>query len=90
MDKSTFQNNVLEAETTMYRISMSMLQSEADCADAVSEAILKAWQKQNTLRDEQAFDTWLNRIVIRECVHIQRRQKRFFPVETPPDGPADS
>ena len=42
MDKSTFQNNVLEAETTMYRISMSMLQNEADCADAVSEAILKA------------------------------------------------
>ena len=55
------------------------------CVDAVSEAILKAWQKQGTLRDTQLFETWLIRILIRECVNIQRRQKRVVPVESLPE-----
>lgn len=89
MTKDEFGRRVVAAQDRLYRIARSYLRNEHDCLDAVSEAILKAWQKQNTLRDEQAFDTWLNRIVIRECVNIQRRQKRFFPVETPPDSPAN-
>lgn len=81
MDKSTFQNNVLEAETTMYRISMSMLQNEADCADAVSEAILKAYEKLPSLRNERYFKTWLIRILINECNKILRSKRRFAPLD---------
>lgn len=81
MDKSTFQNNVLEAETTMYRISMSMLQNEADCADAVSEAILKAFEKLPSLRNERYFKTWLIRILINECNKILRSKQRFAPLD---------
>ena len=81
MDKSTFQNNVLEAEITMYRISMSMLQNEADCADAVSEAILKAYEKLPSLRNERYFKTWLIRILINECNKILRSKLRFAPLD---------
>ena len=81
MDKSTFQNNVLEAETTMYRISMSMLQNEADCADAVSEAILKAYEKLSSLRNERYFKTWLIRILINECNKILRSKQRLAPLD---------
>ena len=31
------------------------------------------------------FRTWITRILIRECVNIQRRQKRSIPVEQMPE-----
>lgn len=42
-------------------------------------------QKRGTLRDERLFATWLTRILIRECVNIQRRQRRTVPVDTLPE-----
>ena len=90
MTKDEFGRRVDAAQNRLYRISRSYLRDEHDCLDAVSEAILKAWQKQSALRDEQAFDPWINRILIRECINIQRRQRRIFLWETPPECPAES
>ncbi len=94
MTKEEFARRVTDAQGRMYRIARSYLRGESDCLDAVSEAICRAWQKQTTLRQEQYFDTWLCRILTRECVNIQRRQKRLVPMETlpetaeqPPDHP---
>ncbi len=58
--------------------------------DAVQEAILKTWQKQDTLRQEAYFETWLIRILIHEAIAIQRRQKRMIPVKTVPDRPSSA
>ena len=80
MDKSTFQNKVLEAETTLYRISKTMLSDESDCEDAVSEAILTAYTKLDSLRNENYFKTWLVRILINECNKLLRAKRRFTPL----------
>lgn len=80
MNKSTFQNKVLEAETTLYRISKTMLFDESDCEDAVSEAILNAYSNLNHLRNEKYFKTWLVRILINECNKILRAKRRFAPL----------
>ena len=85
MTKEDFSIQVTSRQNQMYRIARSYLQGEHDCLDAVSEAILKAWQKQGTLRNEQYFGTWLCRILIRECVNILRRQKRMIPMESLPE-----
>ena len=90
MTKEVFADRVTAARGRMYRIARGYLRGESDCLDAISEAILKAWQKQNSLRKEEFFDTWLTRILIRECVNIQRRQKRTLPMETPPEPPPKS
>lgn len=92
MTQEEFANRVTSAQGRMYRIARGYLRSESDCLDAISEAILKAWSKQSSLRKEQYFDTWLTRILIRECVNIQRRQKRMLPMATPPEpqSPADN
>lgn len=58
-----------------------MLRCDADCKDAVQEAVLKAWQKRHTLREEGAFQAWLMRIVVNECKSLLRRQVRVIPVE---------
>jgi len=88
MTREEFGLRVTSRQGQLYRVARGYLRGEHDCLDAVSEAILKAWQKRDTLRDERLFDTWLTRILIRECVNIQRRQKRTILVETPPEPPA--
>ena len=75
MDKNTFVNQVLEAEKVLYRIAKSMLLREQDCEDAVQNAILKAYEKLNSLREEHYFKTWITRILINECYSVQRADK---------------
>lgn len=86
MDKEDFSLRITAAQGRMYRIACSYLRGEHDRLDAISEAILRAWQKRGSLRKEEFFDTWLIRILIRECVNIQRKQKRMVPVEELPRG----
>jgi len=56
-----------------------MLKNDFDCADAVQEAIFKAFVKLDSLREEKYFKTWLCRILIRECYKIAGALKRQQP-----------
>ncbi|MBR2943273.1 MAG: sigma-70 family RNA polymerase sigma factor [Clostridia bacterium] len=85
MDKEAFAQRVTAMQASLYRVAASYPRADADRLDAVAEAIAKAWSKRDTLRDESLFSTWLIRILIRECVSIQRRQKRCVPVEWMPE-----
>ena len=89
MDKEQFARQVTALQGSLYRVAASYLRGENDRLDAVSEAIAKAWEKRYTLRDESLFRTWLTRILIRECVNIQRKQARALPVEQLPERAAD-
>jgi len=75
LDIHTFTQNVLKNETTMYRVAKSILPNDADCEDAVSEALLKGYAKLYMLREESFFKTWLIRILINECYKIRREKK---------------
>lgn len=81
MNKDTFIANVLEAESTLYRVSKSILIHEQNCEDAVQEAILKAYDKLDTLKKEQYFKTWLVRILINECYSLKRKEYSQIPYE---------
>lgn len=66
MDKQTFSEAVQRMERSLYRVAMSYTGNVPDAADAVQEALLRAWNRRDTLRDERYFDTWLMRVVINE------------------------
>ena len=85
MDKDAFAERVTAMRQSLYRVAAGYLRGEADRLDAVSGAIARAWEKRGTLRDERLFATWLTRILIRQCVDIQRRQRRTVPVDTLPE-----
>lgn len=87
MDREDFSQRVTAMRVGLYRVAASYLRGEDDRLDAVAEAIAKGWEKRGTLRDERLFATWLTRILIRECVNIQRRQRRVVPVEQMPESP---
>ena len=89
MDKDTFARQVTDLQGGLYRVAASYLRDESDRLDAVSEAITRAWEKRHTLRDEGLFRTWITRILIRECVNIQRRQKRSVPVDALPEAESE-
>lgn len=88
MNKETFAWQVTGMQSSLYRVAASYLKGESDRLDAVGEAIARAWEKRHTLRDEALFKTWMTRILIRECVNIQRRQRRIVPVESMPESAA--
>ena len=89
MDKDTFARQVTDLQGSLYRVAASYLRGESDRLDAVSEAIARAWEKRHTLRNESLFRTWITRILIRECVNIQRRQKRSVPVDALPEAESE-
>ena len=72
----------------MYCIARSYLRCEADCEDALQSALLRAWEKRNTLREERYFRTWLTRILINSCKETLRRQRRESPSADFPEAAA--
>ena len=84
MKKETLGELILSSQETLYRVAKTLLQNDADCADAISEAIVKAFAGLHTLRTDRYAKTWLIRIVINECRNIQRRRQWTVPLEELP------
>lgn len=77
MNKNELEEIVLASTDSLYHISWSILKNDADCEDAVQEAVAIAFAKLHTLKKEQYAKTWLTRIVINECYHILKKRERF-------------
>lgn len=70
---------VAERQRKLYSIAYSYLRSESDSLEAVQEATCRAWIKRKKLKNPDAFESWLIRIVINCCMDELRRRKRSFP-----------
>ncbi|MCL2108480.1 MAG: sigma-70 family RNA polymerase sigma factor [Oscillospiraceae bacterium] len=81
MNSEEFTRLVLDAEPTLYHISKSILKNDHDCADAVQEAIIKAFGSLTTLKNPEFFKTWLCRILINECYRICKKSSRTVSYE---------
>ena len=74
MLQADFIQRVRTCERRLYRVARTMLPQECDCEDAVQEALLRAWDKRDTLRQEAYFESWLIRILINQCKTFYRRR----------------
>lgn len=83
LSKERFVELLAGCERTLYCVSRSILRSDADCADAVQEAIARAWAARATFRDEAKFRAWMTRILINECHNLQRKRRRISLVAEP-------
>ncbi len=90
MNKEEFAERVLALESSMFRVAKTMLRNEDDCADAIQSAILKAYEKLDTLRDVDYFKTWLTRILINECYQLIRKNKKYVGMEEYLNGQAEN
>lgn len=80
MDEQYFTQEVKARERSLYRIAVSYMRRDADAADAVQDALLKAWEKRHSLREPAYFGTWLTRILINCCKSRLRKMPREVPL----------
>jgi RNA polymerase sigma-70 factor (ECF subfamily) len=59
-----------------YRLAGYLLGSAPDAEDAVQEALTRAWQAWPSLRDQQRFEPWFDRILVNICRDRLRRRRR--------------
>ena len=90
MTKDEFAQRILAMTDVLYRIAWSQLRQQADREDAVQETIRRAWEKQESLRDERYMQTWVIRILLNVCRSQQRRAQRMLPTEDVPIIQADT
>lgn len=72
-----------ECSLEMYVISYRILKNHYDAEDAVSNAILKAFQSRDTLRDRNKFKPWILKILINETKLLMRRNEKIIIVDNP-------
>ena len=53
-----------------------ILRDPEQAADAVQNALVRAWRDLPTLRDPERFDAWLHRLLVRSCIDEARRLRR--------------
>lgn len=81
MKKEQLGELIIASEETLYRVAKSLLYNDADCADAIQEAIVKAFSKLHTLKEDTYAKTWLIKIVMNECYAIMRKEKRIISLD---------
>lgn len=73
---------IIGSERQMYCTAKTILKNDEDCADAVQEAIVKAFLKIDTLKNDKYAKTWLIRILINECYNLLRRESKLTLLES--------
>ena len=66
-DRAAFEMLVRSRVDRLHRTACAILGNEADAYDATQDAFLSAWQQLPRLRDVEAFDAWLTRIIVNAC-----------------------
>ena len=59
-----------------YRLATAVLGDGNQSQDAVHDAVLLAWERWPSLREQAKFDAWFNRIVVNVCRERLRRSAR--------------
>jgi RNA polymerase sigma factor (sigma-70 family) len=62
----------------MYNIAIRFLNNRMDAEDILQESFITAFGKLNELANDNAFGSWLKRIVINNCITHLKRNKQAF------------
>ena len=76
MNDREYITRVCAMEDRLYRIAQAILWRDADCADAIQEAVFRGWMKKGQIHESAYLETWLIRILINQCRDVLRRRKR--------------
>ena len=69
---------VAEHYERLIRLARLVCGDVADAADAVQVGLEHAWRQRSTLRDPSRLRPWLDRIVMREAVHISKSRQSWL------------
>lgn len=86
-DRWAFETLVERHQHRLFTLAARVLGSRDDAADAVQEALVRAWLALPKFRRDARFSTWLYRICL-NAAHDLRQKRRIEPAAEPPE-PAD-
>jgi RNA polymerase sigma-70 factor, ECF subfamily len=77
-----------------YRTAAVLLGDAAEAEDATQDALVRAWQRWDRLREEDRAGAWFGRILVNVCRDRLRSRRtvavRWVPVPASPDAPGDA
>lgn len=85
-DRKAFSELYSQCYTDMYRFAFYLLGSSHDAEDAVSDAVIAAYEGIARLRKEDSFRSWIFTILSNRCMKILRERNRAA-VPCPTDDP---
>lgn len=62
----------------MYNIAVRFLNNKMDAEDILQESFITVFEGLNELKNNEAFGSWLKRIVINNCISFLRKNKMHF------------
>jgi RNA polymerase sigma-70 factor (ECF subfamily) len=71
----TFHAVLRERSVRWYNACLRITRDADLAADAVQEALLKAWDRRGEFRGESELDTWIHRIALNAAIDLMRRRK---------------
>ena len=74
-DGEAFVSLVKQYENVLYRTASKLLNNEEDVADTMQDAIITAYEKIHTLKNEEYFNTWICKILINKCNSLLNKNK---------------
>ena len=80
-EKEYFCECVRQSEGSMYTLAIGILKNEADAADVMQDAILKAYCNLDQLKDRNKFRPWILSIVHNTAIEYIRKRKDIVDLE---------
>ena len=62
----------------MFNLAMRLLNNKMDAEDILQDSFITAFEKLPELKSNQAFGSWLRRIVINNSISLLRKGKMHF------------
>lgn len=67
---------ILDNQDRFYRVAYSYTKHQEDALDVVQNAVCKALEAYESIRNADAIKTWFYRILINECLMVIRKRKK--------------
>ena len=88
ISRDAFAQEVHALTDTAYAVTYLILGNSADSEDAMSAAILRAFENRGKLRKRERFRAWFLQILRHEAYDLLKKRRRLTPVEELPEEAA--
>ena len=85
ISRDAFAQEVRELTDTAFAVTYLILGNSADSEDAMSAAILRAFENRGKLRKRESFRAWFLQILRHEAYDLLKKRRRLTPVEELPE-----
>lgn len=75
--------HILTNQQRFYRLAYSYTGNQEDALDAVQNAVCKALESYEGIRNADAIKTWFYRILVNECLQLLRQRRKAASVKEP-------